>query len=93
MGGKIMGGGHMPTPAHLAHYEPPSVTELLNMLYRALNMTPRDLEEHNVGLTNVQKIGEDVIITAYAGGKFSTHVDKIDRFPSDTLVDKLRLLF
>ena len=78
---------------HLAHYEPPSVEELLERLLKKMDVTVKYLDEHNVGITNVQRIGEDVILTAYAGGKFSTHVDKIDRFPSSTLIDRLRLLF
>ena len=92
MGGKMtMGGGAMPSPN--AYYSPPSIEELVGALRKKLNMTQEDLDARSVGLTNIQRIGEDVIITAYAGGKFSTHVDKIDRFPSDLLVDKLRLLF
>ena len=93
MGSKMAfgGGGTMPSPNN--YFSPPSVEELMFELMKAMGMTARDLDEHNVGITNVQRIGDDVIITAYAGGKFSTHVDKLSRFPSDMLVDKLRLLF
>ena len=91
MGSKAMTGGAMPSPN--SHFSPPSVEELMFRLLGAMGTTLIELEQHNVGITNVQRIGEDVVLTAYAGGKFSTHVDKLSRFPSDTLVDKLRLLF
>ena len=83
--------GHMPSPN--SHFSPPSVEELRDRLLRALDMKESELETRNLAVTNIQRIGDDVIITAYAGGKFSTHVDKLSRFPSDMLVDKLRLLF
>ena len=93
MGSKMPAGatGAMPSPN--SHFSPPSVEELLDKLLWAMGMTTKDLDERDFGITNVQRIGKDVIITAYSGGKFSTHVDKIDKFPSDMLVDKLRLLF
>lgn len=93
MGSKMApgGGGAMPSPN--SHFSPPSVEELRDRLLRALDMKESELETRNLAVTNVQRIGEDVVISAYAGGKFSTHVDKLNRFPSDTLVDKLRLLF
>ena len=89
MGSKMApgGGGAMPSPN--SHFSPPLVDKLL----RALGMKESELETRNLAVTNVQRIGEDVVVSVYAGGKFSTHVDKIDKFPSDTLVDKLRLLF
>jgi hypothetical protein len=91
MGSKISpGAGAMPSPN--AYYSPPSVEELENKLLWALGMTRQDLENNSAGITNVQRIGRDVVVTAYAGGKFSTHSDKIKGFPSAALVDKLRLL-
>lgn len=93
MGSKMPAGavGHMPSPN--SHFSPPSVGELADRLMSKLNLTTEEMDRRSIGIFNVQRIGEDVVITAYAGGKFSTHVDKLSRFPSDTLVDKLRLLF
>ena len=91
MGSKAMTGGVMPSPN--AYFSPPSVEELLDKLMKAIGMTMKELDEHDVGVTNVQRIGQDVVITAYAGGKFVTFADKLRHFPSDALVDKLRVLF
>jgi hypothetical protein len=90
MGSKaIPGGGAMPSPGARYEYEHPTIGRLM----KALGTTPNELGRRNVGVTKVQVIGEDVIVTAYAGGKLSNHVDKIDRFPSEALLDKLRVLF
>ena len=93
MGSKMPAGatGAMPSPN--SHFSPLSAVELEHRLLQALGLSAFDLHQRNTGLTNIQQIGDDVVITAYAGGKFSTHVDKLSRFPSDMLIDKLRLLF
>ena len=86
-----MTGGAMPSPN--AYFSPPSIEELKNKLLWAVGKTQQDLDDQSIGITNVQQIGQDVVITAYAGGKFVTFADKLKHFPSDTLVDKLRVLF
>jgi hypothetical protein len=91
MGSKAITGGHMPSPN--SHFSPQSVGELADKLMRALGLTTEEMDRRSIGVSNIQRIGEDVVVTAYSGGKFSTHVDKIDHFPSDTLIDRLRLLF
>ena len=92
MGSKVMpGAGTMPSPNYA--YSPPSVPELEDRLLRALGLTMEEMDRRSVGVSNVQRIGQDVVVTAYSGGKFSTHIDKLNKFPSDMLIDRLRLLF
>lgn len=71
----------------------PSLEELRHKLLWAMGRTEQDLDNDSVGITEINRFGNDVVVTVYSGGKFSTHTDKITSFPSQALIDRLRLLF